>query len=189
MKLQPGDSLLVVDMQEDFMEGGSLPVNGARDIVPRINRVIELFHEKGLLVFYSRDWHPENHCSFDVFGGQWPPHCVQGTRGAQFAKGLLVSKEAMVVSKGIRRDEDAYSAFKGTFLSARLRSYGVERMFVAGVATDYCVKESVLDALEIGIETILLLDCTAWVAEETGRKALEEMERSGAKFISCSDLH
>ncbi len=188
LRVVPGDGLLVVDMQEDFMEGGALPVHGARTLVEPLNRVIRLFEKRRLPVIFSRDWHPKGHCSFIESGGMWPSHCVQESEGAKFSRGLYVPGNSHVVSKGTKLHEDAYSAFKGTELQELVRNLGIKRFFVGGVATDFCVKDTVLDALKLGLEVFLLRDCTAWVQEETGRKALKEMERFGASFIEHGSL-
>jgi len=188
VKLCPGDCLVVVDMQEDFMEDGSLPVEGARALVEPLNEVIELFGKNCLPIVFSRDWHPEDHCSFKSQGGQWPEHCVQNSTGAMFSRGLHLPDDAIVVSKGTSREKDAYSAFKGTNLSEKLREKGVKRIFVGGVATDYCVRETVLDGLNLGFRVFLLTDCTAPVTVEGGRKAQREMEQAGAQLLEASVL-
>jgi nicotinamidase/pyrazinamidase len=180
--LRPGDGLLVVDVQNDFLPGGSLAVAAGHEVVPVLNRYIGEFVRAGLPVFATRDWHPPDHCSFRARGGRWPPHCVPGTSGANFAPGLALPSSAVVVSKDTRTDQDTYSGFQGGDLDARLRDAGVRRVFVGGLATDYCVRHTVLDALARGYEAVLLTDAIRAVEVEPGdgRRAVDEMIARGA---------
>jgi len=152
--------LLVVDMQRDFLPGGSLAMAGGESIIAPINACIERFVGRGLPVFASRDWHPPNHVSFQARGGPWPPHCVAGTPGAEFPAAIALPASSWVVSKAGTPDRDAYSAFDGTELHRQLRALRVHRLFVAGLATDYCVLASVLDARALGYAVVLLRDAT-----------------------------
>ena len=186
MDLTATDALIVVDMQEDFMDGGTLEVKGARGLIPGLNRIVEIFSKKGLPIFFTRDYHPEDHCSFKEQGGLWPSHCVQGTKGAQFASGLLVPGGAEVVSKAKERDRDAYSAFYETGLGEKVRKMGVRRVFVAGVATEYCVLETVLDAIREGLNVFVLTDLVAAVTEEAGQEALKKMGTFGARNMEST---
>ncbi len=188
MNLTATDALIVVDMQEDFMDGGTLEVKGARRLIPSLNRVVEIFSQKGLPIFFTRDYHPKDHCSFKEQGGPWPSHCVQGTKGAQFASGLLVPGGAEVVSKAQERDRDAYSAFYETVLGEKMRKMGVRRVFVVGVATEYCVLETVLDAIREGLNVFVLTDLVAAVTKEDGQEALKKMETFGAKNVESSAI-
>lgn len=181
-------ALIVVDMQEDFCEGGSLPVRGCREIVNRINRYVEYFREAGLTVVATRDWHPPNHLSFRERGGLWPPHCVAGSEGAQFVKGLKLPEDVVVISKATEPDVEAYSAFTLTPLHYILSVRGVKRLFVVGVATDYCVKETAMEALKLGYEVVVLTDAVAGVSEETSKKALEELLSNGAILATEDEL-
>jgi len=183
IKLLQGDSLIIVDMQKDFMPSGALPVPGADKIVPVLNRYIELFFEKKLLIIASRDWHPKDHCSFRENGGIWPRHCVQGTEGAEFVEALNLPKDIVVVSKGTNPEKEAYSALEETGLSEILKQKGIKRCFVGGVATEYCVFNTVLDLLKIGCETFLLIDAIKSVSPKDGSKAIEKMQDAGAKLI------
>ena len=147
------DALVVVDLQNDFCPGGALGVRGGDAIVPVLNRYLERFGRAGAPVFLTRDWHPPVTRHFQAYGGVWPPHCVQGTRGAEFHPGLTPPAGAVVVSKGMDPEQDAYSAFQaedgsGRPFSAVLAERGIRRLYVGGLATDYCVRASVLDALE-----------------------------------------
>jgi len=181
-------ALVVVDMQEDFCEGGSLPVRGCREIVSKINKYVGYFQRAGLTIVATRDWHPPNHVSFRVRGGPWPPHCVAGSEGAQFVKGLKLPEDVVVISKATEPDVEAYSAFTLTPLHYILAMRGVKRLFVVGVATDYCVKETAMEALKLGYEVVVLIDAVAGVSEETSKKALEELVSSGAILAVEEDL-
>ena len=143
IELQKGDALISVDVQNDFLAGGSLAVPHGNEVIPVMNRYINAFEEKGLPIFATRDWHPANHCSFKAQGGPWPPHCVQGTKGAEYAPDLQLPEDAVVISKATRPDEDAYSGFDGTDMHEHLQKIGVKRLFIGGIATDYCVLNTV----------------------------------------------
>ena len=190
VSLQPGDALVVVDVQYDFLPGGSLGVPGADTILPVLRRCLDLFQQHRLPVFATRDWHPPDHCSFQEQGGPWPPHCVQGTRGAEFPPELELPSRAYIVSKGTDRDRDAYSGFQDTELHARLQERGVRRLFVGGLATDYCVKATVLDALERGYGVYVLTDAVRAVDVQPGdgKRALEEMQAAGAQCVSLEGI-
>ena len=183
--LQPGDALLVVDVQDDFLPGGALGVPAGDEVVPVLNRYLAEWRARGLPVFATRDWHPPGHCSFRERGGPWPPHCVAETLGARFASALDLPPTTVVISKGTASDQDAYSGFQGTDLDDRLRRAGVRRAFVGGLATDYCVVSTVRDALARGYQTVVLTDAirAVNVQPDDGRKAEEEMARLGAVLI------
>lgn len=182
-----GDALLIVDVQNDFCPGGALAVPQGDRVVPILNRYIERFRERGLPVYASRDWHPEATRHFEASGGPWPPHCVAGTEGAAFHPGLRLPESATVVSKGTDPEDDGYSAFEaatadGTMLEPALRGDGVGRLFVGGLATDYCVRASVLDAAKRGFRPVLLVDAIRGIDVEEGdqARALDAMMRAGA---------
>ncbi len=181
-------ALVVVDVQKDFMPGGSLPVPDGDKVVQPLNEVIREFQARRLPMFFTRDWHPPNHMSFRERGGSWPPHCVQGTEGAEFHPDLLVPEEAIVISKATEPDKEAYSGFEGTELERLLREKGVKRLFIGGVATDYCVRATVLDGLRLGFEVIVLEDAVKGVAKETAEKALREMVLGGAILARTDEL-
>lgn len=178
----PGDALLVVDVQNDFLPGGALGVPEGDRVVPVLNRYIARFAEAGLPVIATRDWHPPGHCSFAERGGPWPPHCVAGTPGAAFAPGLALPPDAIVVSKAETPERDAYSGFQGTGLAGRLKEMGVERLFIGGLATDYCVLATVKDARSAGFAVVLLTDAVRAVNVKPGdgARAEAEMEAAGA---------
>lgn len=188
--LQKDDALLVVDVQQDFLPGGSLAVPQGDAVIVPLNRCLARFSVKRLPVFASRDWHPANHISFREQGGPWPPHCVAGTAGAAFAADLALPPEAIIVSKADTPEEDAYSAFGGTDLDQRLKGAAVSRLFVGGLATDYCVLESVKDALALGFRVYVLKDAVRAVNVEPddGERALAEMRRLGAVCIVSGAL-
>ena len=189
-RLGKGDALVIVDLQRDFLPGGALPVPLGDQVVPVMNAYIRLFRERKLPVIATRDWHPPDHCSFRDQGGLWPPHCVQGTPGAEFAEYLDLPEDAIVISKATRPDEEAYSGFHGTALDERLRELGVKRLFVGGVATDYCVLSTVKDALAMGYEVCLLKDAIRAVNVQPGdgERAEKEMESLGAVSVTLEDL-
>ena len=188
LRLRAGDALLVVDVQRDFLPGGALAVPDGDRIVPVLQRHLERFERAGRPILFTRDWHPADHMSFRAQGGPWPQHCVAGTPGAGFAPGLDLPAAAQLVSKGTRPDAEAYSGFEGTGLAARLRQQGVQRLFVGGLATDYCVRATVLDALREGFEVLLLGDAVRAVDVRPGdgESALRDMLQAGAG-ITCHE--
>jgi nicotinamidase/pyrazinamidase len=182
------DALLVVDLQNDFCPGGALGVAGGDAVVPVLNDYARAFADAGAPVLASRDWHPTRTRHFRAWGGPWPPHCVQGTRGAEFHPGLALPPSARVFSKGMDPESDAYSAFQaegedGTPLPEALRRLGVRRLFVGGLATDYCVKATALDARRAGLDVVLLEDAVRAVdvAPGDGERALDEMQAAGVR--------
>ena len=196
MRIDPArDALVIVDVQNDFCPGGALGVPGGDAVVPVLNRYAERFVVAGAPVFASRDWHPAKTSHFKAYGGVWPPHCVQGTQGADFHPELRLPSDAAIVSKGMDPSEDAYSCFQaktgdGIPFTATLGELGVGRLFVGGLATDYCVKSTVLDGVHEGFEMVLLADAIAAVdlAPGDGAKALDEMRAAGAQMINLGDL-
>lgn len=177
-----GDALILVDLQNDFLPGGSLAVPQGNEVIPTMNRYIEAFHARELPIYATRDWHPDNHCSFEQQGGPWPSHCVAGSKGAEFAAELKLPPEAQVISKAITPEKDAYSGFEGTDLDARLKSQNVKRLFIGGLATDVCVRDTVRAALERDYQVYLLLDGSRAINARPGdgRGAEEEMALLGA---------
>lgn len=187
LDLHKGDALIIVDVQNDFLPGGTLAVAGANQIISPLNRYIARFHARGLPIFATRDWHPIDHCSFQASGGPWPKHCVAGTNGAAFAPALALPEDAIVISKATTSDKDAYSAFEGTDLATRLSAAGVNRLFVGGLATDYCVLNTVKDALTLGFDTRVLSDAVRAVERKPGdgERALSEMSERGAIMVEA----
>jgi nicotinamidase/pyrazinamidase len=178
--LQPGDALIVVDVQRDFCPGGSLPIAGGDAVVPVLNRWIDRARSLGIPIFASRDWHPAGHMSFKPQGGEWPVHCVQDTAGAAFHPDLGLPADAIIVTKGDHQDRDQYSAFDTTGLADDLRKRGVSRVFVGGLAEDVCVRATVLDALKSQFKTYLIAGATKPVTAAGGKAAVEEMRKAGA---------
>jgi nicotinamidase/pyrazinamidase len=185
------DALIVVDVQNDFCSGGTLAVQDGDQVVAVLNRYIDQFTQGGLPIFATRDWHPEKTSHFISGGGPWPPHCIQGSWGAQFHPELKLPPETVMVSAGMGSDEDGYSGFlgrdeSGARLADLLRRQGVERIFVGGLATDYCVKHTVLDGLKEGFKVVLLADAVRGVNLNAGdsERAIEEMLHAGAEVAT-----
>jgi nicotinamidase/pyrazinamidase len=184
MEKEKRRALIVVDVQNDFCPGGALAVARGDEVVAPLNRLIEEFLARNEPVFKSRDWHPPRTKHFAQYGGTWPVHCVQETRGAEFHPELLDDPRIQIISKGTG-DEDQYSAFDGTDLAARLRAANIEEVWVGGLATDYCVKNTVLDALREGFKAKAIRNAMRPVELQPGDglRAIEEMQRAGAEII------
>lgn len=187
--------LLIVDVQNDFCSGGALPVPQGDEVVDVLNKYIDFFQQNNFVIIASRDWHPDKTAHFREFGGAWPAHCVGGTAGAEFHSGLLLPCETIVVSKGFKPGDDGYSAFEASDensnpLSVFLKSLGTEELYVGGLATDYCVKATVVDALKHGFKTYLLADAVKGVniKPQDSRIAIDEMTASGAQSIVFDDF-
>ena len=189
MKIDKHTTLIVVDVQNDFCPGGALAVKGGDQVVPILNQYIKMFTDAKAPIIFTRDWHPSDHSSFKSQGGSWPPHCIQNTEGAKFHSDLLVPPDGEIVSKADKQDE-AYSFFKGTDLAQKLHQRGIRRLLVGGLATDYCVRETVLDGLKHGFEVYHLDDASRGVNVNPGdsERALSEMVDRGAKRIRLNDL-
>lgn len=183
-----GDGLLLVDPQNDFCPGGSLPVAGGDRVMPVLTAWAMAAQRADVPIFVSRDWHPPRTTHFKEFGGVWPPHCVIGTRGAEFHPDLRLPPEAILISKGMGEREDAYSAFQarthaGQGLARLLHEANVRHLYVGGLATDYCVRSSTLDALQQGYGVTLIPGGmrAVNVQPQDGDKALAEMRAAGAR--------
>lgn len=184
-------ALLVVDVQNDFCPGGALPVPEGDRVIPVLNRLADRFG--GAPVYASRDWHPPDTRHFQAFGGPWPVHCVAGTRGAELHPDLRLPPSAVIVSKGQDRADDGYSAFEATTPEGRrlpddLRERNVTDLVVGGLATDYCVRASVLDARRAGLRVTVVTDAVAGIGRDDTARALEEMRQAGARLLSSSEL-
>jgi nicotinamidase/pyrazinamidase len=186
LRIVPTDALVVVDPQNDFLPGGSLAVPDGNRIFEPVNRVMPLFP----YVLASRDWHPRNHSYFQAQGGPWPFHCIAGTPGAQFSPLLHADDVDEVVSTGTDPRTDGYSAFAGTALAERLHAHGVRRIFIAGIATDYCVKNTTLDARDAGFDAVVITDAIAAINVEPGdeERAFDAMRARGVGFTDSHSL-
>lgn len=190
IQLKRSDAMLIVDVQNDFLPGGKLAVPEGNQVIPFLNRAIALFREHALPIVATRDWHPINHCSFTQQGGIWPPHCIAGSEGAEFAATLDLPQTTMIISKAASPERDAYSGFGGTDLAERLRARHVTRLFVGGLATDYCVLNTVKDALAQDFQVVLLLDAIRAVDVNAGdgEAAVNDMLARGAMPMCVADL-
>lgn len=190
LPLHAGDALLIVDVQRDFLPGGNLAVAGGDAVIAPLNACIARFALHQLPIFASRDWHPAGHCSFREAGGPWPAHCVADSAGAQFAAALQLPAQAVIVAKGTARGQDAYSAFGDTELRSLLAERCVQRLFVGGLATDYCVLSTVIDALALGLRVVVLRDAIAAVDLHPGdgARALHRMADAGAVLSTSQAL-
>jgi nicotinamidase/pyrazinamidase len=184
---QVGDGLLLVDPQNDFCPGGSLPVADGDAVIPVLNTWAAAAEPAGVSIFVTRDWHPARTTHFKDYGGVWPAHCVMGTRGAEFHPELRLPHAAVVVSKGMGEAEDAYSAFQardgaGLPLVTLLRQRGVRHLYVMGLATDYCVKASVLDGISDAFQVTVVREGVRAVnlQPRDGDQALDDMRAAGA---------
>jgi len=190
LKPHPGDALLIVDVQNDFLPGGNLAVSRGDEVAPVLNRYLGIFAMQNLPVYATRDWHPQRHCSFREQGGPWPPHCVAKTSGAAFAAALQLPPAAVIISKATKPEQDAYSGLQGTDLHRRLHAAGIRRLFTGGLATDYCVLNTVRDALQLGYEVLLLADAIRAVDVEPGDglRAERKMIELGAHSIIADEV-
>ena len=189
-RLASGDALIIVDVQNDFLPGGNLAVPAGDEVITPLNKYIALFTSKGLPVFATRDWHTPDHCSFRDQGGLWPPHCVAGAAGAAFSAALALPAGAQIISKADTSSKDAYSGFEGTPLHALLQAAGIRRVFIGGLATDYCVLNTVKDALRYGYATFVAVDAVRAVNVQPGdgERAMEEMLSLGAVAICLEEI-
>ncbi len=184
-----GDALLIVDVQNDFLPGGSLAVPHGDKVVTALNRYLKVFYMQNLPVYATRDWHPVQHCSFRAQGGPWPPHCVADTSGAAIAASLQLPPATAIISKATTDKRDAYSGFEGTDLHRSLRASRIRRLFIGGLATDYCVLNTVRDALKLGYKVFLLADAIRAVDVQPGdgQRAEDEMLGLGAQRITAEE--
>lgn len=186
MKAENLDAFIMTDLQNDFCPGGALAVPEGDTIIQPINSIARLF----TTVVATQDWHPPDHCSFKSQGGPWPPHCVQNSWGAELHPLVDKAKITITVRKARHRDRDAYSAFQETALKEELRKRRIKRVFITGLATDYCVKQTAFDALKNGFMTVVLTDLVRAVNvhPDDGRKALDDLGKAGAGLLLSHDL-
>ena len=188
-------ALVIVDVQNDFCPGGALEVYNADEIILVINRYMELFRGKGLPIIASRDWHPRETKHFEKYGGNWPEHCVQRSFGAMFRAGLLLPPDILVFSKGMDPERDDYSALQarndtGTSMTDVLKKVGIRELYICGLATDYCVRQTALEGLHLGFSITVLVDAVRGVELNPGdsKRALDELEAAGAVLMVVEDL-
>lgn len=180
--LTPHDALLLADIQNDFLPGGKLGIRGGDSIIPILLNYVRHFQTHNLPIFLTRDWHPPNHCSFKSQGGPWPVHCVAGSLGSLPPSSFPTPSSSVIIYKAVDREQEAYSAFHHTALDRHLQGLTVRRLFIGGLATEYCVLYSVKDARMRGYDVCLLVDGIKAVnlQPDDGRRAEEEMIRLGA---------
>jgi nicotinamidase/pyrazinamidase len=188
-------AIIIVDVQNDFVEGGALAVKGGKAIIPKINAIVQGTLGQRSLVITTQDWHPLNHSQFETNGGNWPVHCLEGSAGANLVKELqdALPKGALHAFKGMDSGEDGYSAFEGyvfvdgpgdVALNEILKTYGTTHVYVCGIATDHCVRATVMDAVKHGYSVTLLTDCIAGVSHDSSEAALTEMAKASVQFMS-----
>jgi len=182
--LKSDDALLIVDVQKDFCPGGALPVEGGDMIVTVINRWIAAAVARSVPIYATRDWHPMGHLSFKEGGGPWPPHCIQDSDGAKFHPALALPNSAIIVTKGVRFDQDQNSAFDQTGLAVQLHKDGIRRLWVAGLAEDVCVLATVLDGRREGFDVLLIANATRPITSESGEQARQQMQAAGARIVA-----
>ncbi|MCS3902814.1 nicotinamidase/pyrazinamidase [Methylohalomonas lacus] len=177
-------------MKNDFLPGGSLAVIDGDAVVPLLNGDIRLFTARQLPIYATRDWHPQKHCSFVEQGGPWPPHCIADSAGAAFSADLQLPAKTRIISKATREDRDANSGFAGADLAEQCRLIGVTRLFIGGLATDYCVLNTVCDALDEGFEVCLLDDAIRAVNVNPGdgERAIATMHERGARPVTLDQI-
>jgi nicotinamidase/pyrazinamidase len=183
-------ALIIVDVQNDFCPGGALAVPDGDQVVPVLNRYVRIFQAHRAPIVATRDWHPGDHCSFKPFGGIWPLHCVQNTAGAEFHPGLDLPKTVEVISKGMDAKVEAYSGFQDTELGQWLKLRKVDTVYVGGLATDYCVMSTVLDAIKAGFNAVYLSDASRGVELKPGDsgRAVGDMINAGAQTTTVEGL-
>jgi nicotinamidase/pyrazinamidase len=180
-------ALVVVDVQRDFCEGGALAAGNTLSLLEPLKKFIEGARKKGVLVVYTQDWHPENHSSFKASGGPWPVHCVAGKAGAELMPPLRAEADDVVIHKGVGVEGAGYSGFDETPLEKELRAKGVDQVGVAGIATEYCVRATALDAVKAKFDTVVLTDLVRAVRDVDVPKALEEMRGQGVKLAKAEE--
>jgi nicotinamidase/pyrazinamidase len=190
LRLDSTCALVIVDVQNDFCPGGALAVRDGDAVIASLNRCAALFARAGALVLATRDWHPPDHCSFHEQGGPWPIHCVRGTTGAVFHPGLRLPSAAIVISKAESPKVESYSFFGEPDLEQPLVERGIRRLFIGGLATDYCVKWTALDAVRNGLEAFVLSDAIRGVDAQPGdsARAIEEMKAAGVKLVTLEEV-
>src|ERR1700739_1749221 len=180
-------ALIVVDVQRDFCEGGALAAADTLSVLEPLRKSIEAARKAGAVIVYTRDWHPENHSSFRANGGPWPVHCVANTRGAEFMPPLRTEAGDVIVDKGEAVEGPGYSAFEATGLQKKLKALKVDRVGVSGIATEYCVRATALDALKAGFQTMVLEDLIRAVNAKETPKVLAELKQAKAQISTSGE--
>src|SRR5919106_1493866 len=180
------EALLIIDFQNDFTSGGALEVPGGEEIAEPVRKLVERFD----VVMATRDWHPADHSSFETQGGPWPVHCVQGTHGADLHPAMKDVDVDLVVDVGREREDQGYSGFEKSTLADALRERGVDKVYVTGLATDYCVRASAIDAAKEGFDTTVVEDAIRAVNVEPddGVRAIADMREAGAKVTTSNEV-
>ena len=186
-------ALLIVDVQNDFCPGGALGVTGGDRIIPVINEYIKLFNRHNMPIFFTRDWHPQETTHFQEKGGDWPPHCIRNTKGAEFHKELNMPDDAIILSKGLYPDADGYSAFEGVDenrkdLDTLFKKKKTETLYIAGLATDVCGRFSTQEAMQKGYEIKVLTDATEGVAKDASREILDTFAKKGGDLLTLEQV-
>ena len=184
------DVLIITDIQNDFLPGGALPIRDGDLVIPVLNEYAKIFRKNNAKIIASRDWHPPNHMSFISQGGPWPRHCIRDTQGAQFSPELKLPVDTEIISKATDPKKEAYSVFDGTGLNEKLKTEDVNRVFIGGLATDYCIVNSVLDARQMNFDVIVLADAIRGINVNPGDidKAIKTMIDGGAIMLTLVDL-
>jgi nicotinamidase/pyrazinamidase len=182
---EPGDALIIVDVQNDFCPGGALAIENGGEVVAVLNRWIAAAIAKRVPIYASRDWHPVGHISFAQQGGPWPPHCIQDSEGAWFHPRLQLPDSVVKITKGVRFDQDQNSVFDQTGLTYQLRLTGIKRLWVGGLAEDVCVLATVLDARRNDFDVVLIENATKPVSADSSERARRLMREAGAQFESA----
>jgi nicotinamidase/pyrazinamidase len=180
-------ALIVVDVQRDFCEGGALAAVDTLSLLKPLKECIEAARRANAMIIYTQDWHPLDHSSFQINGGPWPVHCAADSLGAELMPPLKAQADELVIYKGVRADGAGYSGFELTELEGRLKELKIERVAVGGIATEYCVRATALDALQSGFKTVVLTDLTRAVRPQEAVHVLDELKKAGAKTTSAAE--
>jgi len=180
-------ALIVVDVQRDFCEGGALAAADTLSLLGPLVSCVEEARRQGMRIVFTQDWHPAAHSSFKVNGGPWPVHCVAESAGAELMPPLAARAEDLVVHKGVAVDGQGYSGFEATGLAGQLRDAGIDRVAVTGIATEYCVRATAMDAAKAGLSTVVISDLVRAVQESAVGSAMEEMRAAGVRVESSAE--
>jgi nicotinamidase/pyrazinamidase len=180
-------ALIVVDVQRDFCEGGALAASDTLSLLEPLRESVEAARRAGAIIVFTKDWHPEAHSSFEKNAGPWPVHCVAGTPGAELMPPLVAEEGDVIIQKGMDVNGAGYSGFEGTGLTRKLRELGVQSLAVAGIATEYCVRATALDAVKARFETVVLTDLIRAVQASETPKILSELHAAGVKTATGAE--